>query len=113
MKAFPQVTLLTEHDVLVVLHQVLNPPFTAVTEPRKPSASPGAFQEIIMWFDEQPTWTLTFCGGQGAVKEATLWCDHMLTHNFIKYRNAVFVLPELNIRGWLGKLEQLLLIAAT
>lgn len=57
---FPQVTLLMEHAVVVVLHEFMIPPLSAVTETRKWSASPLAFQETAMSLDEQLTSAFTF-----------------------------------------------------
>lgn len=57
---FPQVTLLIEQDVFVVLHDLVVPPWSPVTETKKWSASLMASQEIVMSFDEQLTSALTF-----------------------------------------------------
>lgn len=56
----PQVTLLMEQAVFVVLHDLLVPPLPAITETKKWSESLMASQEIIMSLDEQLTSALTF-----------------------------------------------------
>lgn len=66
VNVFPQLTLLMEHAVSVVLHDSLIPPFSAITDTRKWSASLMASQEIIRSFEEQLSWALTFWGGHGA-----------------------------------------------
>lgn len=60
LNAVPQVTLLMEHAVSVVLHDLLAPPLAGITETRKRSASPVAFQAMLMSFERQLTLTLTF-----------------------------------------------------
>lgn len=69
LNVFPQVTLLMEHAVFVVLHDLLAPPLSGITETRKWSASSAAFQEMLMSVDGQLTLTLTFWGAQGAKRE--------------------------------------------
>lgn len=60
LNVFPQVTLLMEHAVFVVLHDLLVPPSAAITETKKWSASLMASQEIVVSFDGQLTSALTF-----------------------------------------------------
>lgn len=66
VNVFPQATLLMVHAVSLVLHDSMIPPFSAITDTRKWSASLMASQEIVRSFEEQLKWVLTLWGGQGA-----------------------------------------------